>query len=100
MNDPIPAEVYTLWWWTLALAWLVLLPIAAYWLHSLWRASNSIRVYAQECADAAEAIERNCRAIPALDATIEVAGGLLDAAGSVAGRLDTAAGALEARASR
>lgn len=100
MTDPIPAEVYTLWRWTLALAWFVLLPIAVYWLHTLWRASNSIRVYAQECAEAAEAIERNCRAIPALDATIEVAGGLLDAAGSVAGRLDTAAGALEARASR
>ena len=98
MTDTIPAAVFTLWGWTLALAYLVLLPTAVFWLHTLWRASRSIQRYAEECANAAEAIERNCRAIPALDATITAAGELLDAAGAVAGRLDTAASALEARA--
>lgn len=97
MTGPIPDAVFTLWGGTLAVAYVVLLPTAVFWLHTLWRASRSIQRYAEECAVAAEAIERNCRAIPALDATIGAAGELLDAAGSVAGRLDTAASALETR---
>lgn len=96
--DSIPDIVFTLWRVTLVLASVVFVPTAVYWLHTLWRTSNSIRNYALECAEAAEAIERNTRAIPALDATIAVATEVLMAAEAVAGRLDTAAGALEARA--
>ena len=94
----IPPSVFTLWWITLILAYVVFVPTAVYWLHTLWRASNSIRKYARESAEAAEAIARNTAAIPALDATIAVATDVLTAAEAVAGKLDAAASALEARA--
>ena len=68
MTDTIPAAVFTLWGWTLALAYLVLLPTAVFWLHTLWRASRSIQRYAEECANAAEAIEQaGCAPIPRIE---------------------------------
>lgn len=94
----IPPIVYTLWWIGLALGFLVFLPTAVFWLSTLWRTSSSIRRYARECAEAAEAIERNLQALPALDTTIAVATEVLTAAEAVAGKLDAAATALEARA--
>lgn len=97
-ESAIPPIVFTLWAVGLALAILVLVPTAVYWLHSLWRTAGSIRAYARECAEAAEAIERNVAALGALDATIAVATEVLTSAEAVAGKLDTAAGALEARA--
>lgn len=96
----IPSIVFTLWRVTLVVAYLVLLPVAVYWLHSLWRTANSIRHYASDAADAAEAIERNTAAIPALDATISVASEMLTAAESIAARLDAAASTLESRVAR
>jgi hypothetical protein len=96
----IPPVVFTIWRVTLVLAYVVFLPTAVYWLHTLWRTSRSIRVYARECAEAAEAIGRNATALPALDVTISVATEMMAAAESVAERLDAAAGALEARGGR
>lgn len=98
MEPSVPPLVFTLWRITLVAAYLVFLPTAVYWLHTLWRTSNSIRRYALEGARAAEAIERNSAAIPALDATIAVATEVLAGAGAVARGLDAAASALEARA--
>jgi hypothetical protein len=94
----IPPIVFTLWRVALVAAYVILLPTAVYWLHTLWRTSNSIRTYTRACAEAAEAIERNAAALPALDATIAIATEVLTAAGAVAGKLDAAASALEARA--
>jgi hypothetical protein len=96
----IPPVIFTLWWVTLAAAYVVFLPTAVYWLRTLWRTSNSIRRYTRECAEAAEAIAQHTTALPALDATIAVATELLAAAEAVAGKLDAAASALEARAGR
>jgi hypothetical protein len=95
----IPDFVYTLWLVTLVLGYL-LLPVAVYWLHSLWRAASSIRRYARDSAAAAEGIGRNTAALAALDGTIAVATEVLAAAEAVAGKLDTMAGALEARTGR
>lgn len=95
----IPDFVYTLWLITLVLGYL-LLPVAVYWLHSLWRAASSIRRYARDGVVAAEGIHRNTAALPALDGTIAAATEVLAAAEAVAGKLDTMAGALEARAGR
>ena len=89
--------VHTLWTVALVLSYL-LLPIAVYWLHSLWRAADSIRRYARDSVVAAEAIAQHTAALPALDRTIAVATELLGAAESVTRKLDTMAGALEARA--
>jgi hypothetical protein len=96
----IPPVIFTLWWATLVAAYLVFLPTAVYWLRTLWRTANSIRRYARESAEAAEAIARNTTALPALDATIAVATEMLTAAEAVAGKLKAAASALEARAAR
>ena len=98
MESTIPPIVFTLWKTGLAAAYLVLVPLAVFWLHSLWRASRSIQHYAEEAADAAELIAKNTSAIPALDSTIAIATDVLAAAEAVAGKLDTTAGALEARA--
>jgi hypothetical protein len=99
-STTIPPAVFTLWWVTLVAAYVVFVPTAVYWLHTLWRTSNSIRNYARESAVAAEAIAQNTTAVPALDATIAVATEMLAAAEAVAGKLDAAAAALEARAFR
>ncbi len=53
----IPDFVYTLWGVTLVVGYL-LLPVAVYWLHSLWRAAASIRRYARDSVVAAEGIAR------------------------------------------
>jgi hypothetical protein len=98
VDTAIPPVVFTLWRVLLVAAYLVFVPTAVYWLHTLWRTANSIRNYARESAEAAEAIERNTAAIPALDATIAVTTEVLTAAEAVASKLDTAASALDARA--
>lgn len=93
----VPPFLYTLWGIGLAVAYLALVPTALYWLFTLFRTASSIRRYARECAEGAEAIERNLAALPALDTTVAVATEILAAAEAVAGKLDAAAGALEAR---
>ena len=97
-HTEIPPVVFTAWRILLVLTYVVFLPTAVYWLHTLWRTANSIRNYARECAEGAEAVERNTAVLPALDATIAVATDVLTAAETVAGKLDAAASALEARA--
>lgn len=99
-DGTMPADVFLLWQITLALALLVFVPLAVYSLASLLRASQSIQRYARETLPAAQAIERHTSALPALDATIGVAGEILAAAEQVAGKLDTIATVLEARAGR
>lgn len=94
----MPPMVFTIWHVTVLLALVLFVPLAVYWLHSLWRASASIRRYARDSAAAAEAIRANTAALPALDDTIRTAGAVLAAAESVAGRLEAIAAILEARA--
>jgi hypothetical protein len=93
----LPPIVITLWRVTIVVGFLVLLPVAVYWLHSLWRAAASIRRYAADGLVAARGIEANASSLIALNSTIDVATEVLTAAGAVAGRLETLASALEAR---
>lgn len=96
----VPETVVTLWLVTVALAVVVLVPLAVYWLARLVRAAWSIRAYARECVGPARAIAAATAALPALDDTIGVATEILSAAEAVAGKLDATAGVFEARAAR
>ena len=99
MNDPeMPAVVYAIWWFGLLLTLIVFVPLAVYLLHRTWKAARSIQRYAADALTAAAGIAGNTQHIPALDATIGVAGSMLAVAGGVAAKLDAAAGVLAQRA--
>lgn len=98
MNPPLmPDAVYTIWWIGLILTLVVFVPLSVYLLHRTWIAARSIQRYAAEALTAAAGIAGNTQHIPALDATISVAGAMLGAAGSIVGKLDTAATVLAQR---
>lgn len=102
MNDTspvIPNAVYTIWWVGLIVTLVVFVPWAVYLLHRTWLAARSIERYAAETLTAAAGIVANTKNVAALDATIGVAGQLLEGAGSVAKKLDTTATVLAKRAS-
>ena len=96
----IPNAVYTIWWIGLVLTLVVFVPLAVYSLHRTWCSARSIQRYANETLEAAAGIARNTANIRALDATIEVAGDLLNGAGAVERKLNTVAGVLAERAAR
>lgn len=93
-----PPLVYTLWWAGLILTLVVFVPLSVLLLHRTWRAARSIQLYAADTLTAAAGIAGNTQHIPALDATIGVAGEILDAAAAVDGKLDAAATVLAQRA--
>ena len=94
----VPPAVYAIWWAGLILTLIVFVPLALYLLHRTWCAARSIRRYASETLVAAQGIARNTAHLPALDATITVAGEMLGAAGAAERKLDAIASVLEARA--
>lgn len=94
----MPPLVYTIWWTGLILTLLVFVPLAVYYLNRTYLAARSIQRYAADALTAAAGIAGNTQHISALDATIEVAGGILGTAGNVAGKLGTIADVLEQRA--
>ncbi|MDQ3606589.1 MAG: hypothetical protein M3418_10465 [Gemmatimonadota bacterium] len=93
-----PDAVYTIWWIGLILTLVVFVPLAVYYLHRTWRAARSIQLYAADALQAAAGIAGNTQHIPALDATIAVAGEMLEVAGEVVNKLDTTATVLAQRA--
>lgn len=98
-QDPLfPPLVFTLWRLTLALAFLVFIPLSVYLLHRLLRTARSIQLYADEALTAAAGIAGNTKQIPALDATIATAGEILAAASDVDRKLATIADVLAKRA--
>lgn len=90
--------VYTIWWIGLIVTLVVFVPLAVVLLHRTWRAARSIQLYAREALEAAGGIAGNTQHIPGLDATIEVAGQMLNVAGDVGNKLDTVANVLAERA--
>lgn len=101
MNDTsplFPSAVYTLWWIGLIVTLVVFVPWAVYLLHRTYLAARSIERYAADALTAAAGIVANTKNVAALDATIGVAGQLLDGAGSVVKKLDTTATVLAERA--
>ncbi len=93
-----PPMVYMIWWAGLILTLLVFVPLSVYYLNRTFLAAWSIHRNAQDALKAAAGIAGNTQHVSALDATIEVAGGILGTAGSVAGKLGTIADVLEQRA--
>lgn len=94
----MPPLVTGLWWITLGVTLVFFVPLSVYLLYRTWRAARSIEQYAKEALVATRGIAANTRNLPALDSTIEVAGGVLAAAGMVAERLETIATVLGQRA--
>jgi hypothetical protein len=93
-----PPAVYTIWWIGLILTLVVFVPLSVFLLHRTWRAARSIQLYAADALAAAAGIAGNTQHIPALDATIGVAGEMLETAGEVVNKLDTVATVLAQRA--
>jgi len=99
MTDSVmPNAVYVIWWIGLIVTLVVFVPLAVYLLHRTWLAARSIQWYAAEALAAAVGISGNTQHIPALDATIGVAGQMLGVAGGIVTKLDTAATVLAERA--
>lgn len=84
----------------LALTLLVFVPLSVTLLHRLWRAARAIQLYARDALTAAAGIAGNTALIPALDTTIETAGGILATASAIEQTLNGATAELARRAER
>ena len=94
----IPVAVYVIWWITLGVAVLVVLPLAVYLLHRVLMAARQIERYAARTLAAGKGIAGNTESIEALERTISTATGILDAAGGVRRHTGAIEEALERRA--
>ena len=79
----IPLAVYVLWWITLIVAVVVVLPLAVYLLHRTLNAARQIERYAARALQAGEGIAGNTENISALEGTISTATGILESARSI-----------------
>ena len=86
--------------WTagLALTLIVFVPLSVVLLHRLWQAARSIQLYARDALAAAAGIAGNTALIPALDQTIQTAGGILSTASAIEQKLNGATALLARRA--
>lgn len=92
----MPGAVVGIWWVTLIVVVVVVLPLAWYLLHRVLLAARNIERYAAEALTAGVGIAQNTAAITALQTTIGVAGQILDGAGAIA----RSTGAIEQTLSR
>ena len=79
----IPEIVYVLWWITLVVAVVVILPLAVYLLHRTLLAARQIEQYAATALTAGVGIAGNTANISALNATIAVATDILGSATAI-----------------
>lgn len=94
----IPAVVYVIWWATLIVAVVVVLPLAVYLLHRTLMAARQIERYAARALEAGEGIAGNTENIGALEGTISTATGILETSRSIEEHTGTIEEALAARA--
>ena len=94
----VPTIVYVLWWITLIVAVVVVLPLAVYLLHRTLKAARQIEHYAARTLEAGVGVAGNTANISALNQTIESAGGILATAHAIEGHTGTIEGALAGRA--
>ncbi len=80
----MPAAVLVIWWVTLIVAVVVVLPLAWYLLHRVLLAARNIERYAEEALTAGAGIARNTAAIATLETTIGAAGQVLEGARAIA----------------
>jgi sensor histidine kinase regulating citrate/malate metabolism len=79
----IPLAVYVLWWITLVVAVVVVLPLAVYLLHRTLNAARQIENYAAKALRAGEGIAGNTENISALEGTISTATSILESTRSI-----------------
>ena len=91
-------SVHIVWAVTLAIVVVVIVPLAILLLHRTLRAAMAIRRYLDEMLVAGVGIAGNTASISALDATIGVAGSMVEVAGSIKSHSATIATVLAGRA--
>ncbi len=96
----MPEAVYVIWWVVLAVVVVVIVPLAITLLWRALRAANAIRRYLDDMLEAGVGIAGHTAAIPALDATLQVAGGMLESAESIRTRTGTIATVFADRAAQ
>ncbi len=79
----IPTAVYVIWWVTLIVAVVVVLPLAVYLLHRALMAARQIERYAALALEGGVGIAGNTENIAALEGTISVATGILETTRSI-----------------
>lgn len=78
-----PTAVYVIWWATLIVAVVVILPLAVYLLHRALRAAQQIERYAAIALQAGVGVAGNTANIAALEQTISVASDALGTAQAI-----------------
>lgn len=95
-----PTSVYILWWATLIVAVVVVLPLAVYLLHRTLRAARQIERYAATALQAGVGVAGNTANIAALEQTISVATDALGTAQAIERHTGTIEEVLANRAGR
>jgi len=96
----IPTTVYVIWWATLIVAVVVVLPLAVYLLHRTLMAARQIERHAARALEAGLGIAGNTENIVALEGTITTATRILETARAIEEHTGTIEGALAGRAER
>ncbi len=94
----VPTAVYVIWWITLIVAVVVVLPLAWYLLHRAFKAARQIEYYAAKTLEAGVGVAGNTANIAALKDTIGVAVGILGTATAIEEHSGVIEGALASRA--
>lgn len=79
----MPIAVYVIWWATLIVAVVVVLPLAVYLLHRTLNAARQIERYAARALEAGVGIAGNTENVSALEGTISTATGILETTNSI-----------------
>src|SRR5215210_8943745 len=79
----IPTAVYVIWWATLIVAVVVVLPLAVYLLHRALMAARQIERYAARALQGGVGIAGNTENVSALEGTISTATEILQTARSI-----------------
>ncbi len=95
-----PTAVYVIWWATLIVAVVVILPLAVYLLHRTLRAARQIERYAAIALQAGVGVAGNTANIAALEQTISVASDALGTAQAIEQHTGTIEEVLASRAGR
>lgn len=93
----IPLAVYVIWWATLVVAVVVVLPLVVYLLHRTLRAARQIERYAARALQAGVGIAGNTENVSALEGTISTATGILETTRSIEERTGAIEEVFEAR---
>jgi phage shock protein A len=96
----IPTAVYVIWWATLIVAVVVVLPLAVYLLRRTLQAARQIERYAAQALAAGEGVARNTENIAALEQTISAATDVLETARAIEQHTGAIEEVFEARTGR